>query len=307
MTIQRVGLVGTGAIGEPLGHQLLKHGLALTTTFHRSRAAADRLAAAGATVVATPAEVARASEVVIVCVPDAPQVDAVVLGEQGIAAGAQPGLVIIDMSTIAPTATLRIGAALAERGIALLDAPVSGGPARAATGDLTIMVGGPADVVAQCRPVLDMLGSKVVHVGALGQGEVIKLVNNTIIAVLMAVLGEALTLGAKAGADIHTMREVIMSASGANYLLDKWIVPTVLEDQYSGGFALELMHKDLSAALQTARDLGVAMPTAALAQQLYALSLGSHARDDYSAVTLLNQEAANVSIATGQPRRPPAE
>lgn len=305
MTTQavRVGLVGVGAMGEPMGHMLLKRGFALTTTVHRNAAPGERLAAAGATVVASPREVAAASDVVVVCVPDAPQVEAVTLGSDGIVAGGASGLVVIDMSTIAPTATLAIGKQLAEHGIEMLDAPVSGGPTRAATGELTIMVGGPAATVERCRPVLEAMGSNVVHVGDLGQGEVVKLVNNTIVGVLMAVLGEALTLGVKGGADVQKMREVIMTSSGANYLIDKWIVPTVFNDQYSGGFATELMHKDLQAALQTARDLGVPMPTTALAQQLYRMVLSEHARDDYSAVTLLPQEAANIAIANGQPRK----
>ena len=302
--VRRVGLVGAGAMGEPMGQMLLKRGFAVTTTAHRNRGPVERLESAGATVVASPKEVAAAADVVVVCVPDAPQVEAVTLGPDAIEAGGRPGLVVIDMSTIAPTATLRIGAVLREHGIEMIDAPVSGGPTRAATGDLTIMVGGPAETVERCRPVLEAMGSKVIHVGALGQGEVVKLVNNTILGVLMTVLGEALTMGVKAGADIHTMREVIMNSAGANYLLDKWIVPTVLQDQYSGGFATELMHKDLGAALQTARDIGVAMPTAALVQQFYRLIMSEHARDDYSAVTLLNQEAANISIATGKPRTP---
>ncbi len=300
----RVGLVGVGAMGEPMGHMLLQRGFALTTTAHHNRGPVERLQAAGAAVVASPKEVAAASDIVVVCVPDAPQVEAVTLAADGIVAGGRSGLVVIDMSTIAPTATLRIGAALKEHGIEMIDAPVSGGPARAATGDLTIMVGGPEAIVEHCRPVLAAMGSKVIHVGPLGQGEVVKLVNNTILGVLMTVLGEALTMGVKAGADVHTMREVIMASAGANYLLDKWIVLTVLQDQYSGGFATELMHKDLGAALQTARDLGVAMPTAALVQQFYRMIMSEHARDDYSAVTLLNQEAANISIATGQPRKP---
>ncbi|GAC1361314.1 MAG: 2-hydroxy-3-oxopropionate reductase [Herpetosiphon sp.] len=300
---QRVGLVGTGAMGEPMGMMLIKRGFKVTTTAHRNQEPALRLAAAGAQVVATPADVAAQSDVVVVCVPDAPQVEAVVLGESGIVTGARRGLVVIDMSTIAPLSTRRIGASLAEHGVEMLDAPVSGGPTRAKTGELTIMVGGDSAIVERCRPVLQAMGTSVIHVGPLGQGEVVKLANNVIAAVVMTVLGEALTLGVKGGADAQVMREVMLSSSGSNYLLDKWIVQNVLVDEYRAGFATELMHKDLAAALDTARELGVPMPITALAQQLYRLVLQDHARDDYSAVTLLAQEAANVSIATGRQRQ----
>ena len=302
MDVQRVGFIGLGAMGEPMCRMLLRRGFALTITVHRNAAPAERLVAEGATVVATAAEVAARSEVVVVCVPDAPQVEAVILGPQGVLAGAAPGLIVVDMSTIAPAATRHIAATLAAHGISFLDAPVSGGPARAATGALTIMVGGAVEALERCRPVLAALGSKIVHVGDVGQGEVVKLVNNTISAVIMTVLGEALTLGVKGGVPVETLREVVLASAGANYLLETWIVPTVLADQYSGGFALELMHKDLHAALQTARELGVPMPVTALAQQLYALQRADHARDDYSAVTLLSQEAADVVIATGKRR-----
>jgi 3-hydroxyisobutyrate dehydrogenase-like beta-hydroxyacid dehydrogenase len=237
-------------------------------------------------------------------VPDAPQVDEVCLGADGIVQGAQAGTIVIDCSTIAPTESQRIASALAEHDIQMLDAPISGGPARAATGELAIMVGGADEVFAQARPVLDALGANVTHVGPGGMGEVVKLVNNTILGSLMIAIAEAFTMAVKAGADAATAREVIMQSAGANFLLDQWLKDRMLKDNYDPGFATTLMQKDLGAALETARALGVPMMMTGLAYQLYELAEGQgYNKDDYSAISKIYQDAANVTIATGQPRK----
>jgi 3-hydroxyisobutyrate dehydrogenase len=301
---QQLGFIGVGTLGEPMAARLLESGFEVITMAHRRREPVERLLAAGAQEASSPAEVAQAVEIVVTCLPDAPQVEEACFGDHGIAAGAHPGLVLIDTSTISPVSTQQIGKRLHEHGIAMLDAPVSGGPARAATGDLTMMVGGEPEIFERCQPVLQALGSHVVHVGGLGQGEVVKLVNNTLIGVMMIGMSEALTLGVKAGGDAQTIRDVVLASTGANYLLEKWLPNTVLQDQYEPGFAMELMHKDLGAALATGKELGVPMLATALAQQLYAtLMAQDHRRDDYTAVSLLYQDAANVTIATGEKRR----
>jgi 3-hydroxyisobutyrate dehydrogenase-like beta-hydroxyacid dehydrogenase len=208
------------------------------------------------------------------------------------------------MIVSSPIATAAIGARLAGRGVGMLDAPVSGGPARAATGELTIMVGGDEALFARHRDVLAAMGTSITHVGPLGHGEIAKLTNNIIIGVLMPALGEALTFAVKAGADPAKVREIVLTATGGNYLLANWLPQYMLRDNYEGGFALELMHKDLGAALAAARDLGVPMPEAGLAYQLFAQAKGlGYGRQDYSAVSKLTQDAANITIATGQPRR----
>jgi 3-hydroxyisobutyrate dehydrogenase-like beta-hydroxyacid dehydrogenase len=306
MAEKRVGVVGVGAMGQPMAACLLRAGYAVTVCAHRNRAPVEELVAQGAREAADPAGVAAASDVVITMVPDAPQVEEACFGDRGIAAGKADGreLTVIDMSTISPVATRAIAARLGERGIAMLDAPVSGGPARAITGDLTIMVGGDDAVVARHRDVLEAMGSKVTHVGPIGHGEIAKLTNNIIIGVLMPALGEALTFAAKAGADVATVREIVLTATGGNYLLDKWLPQNMLQDKYEGGFALELMHKDLGAALAAARDLGVPLVETGVAYQLFAMAKGlGYGREDYSAVSKLTQDAANITIATGQPRR----
>ncbi len=299
-----VGFIGLGTIGEPMAATLLRAGFTLTVCGHSNMAPVERLRAQGAQVVANPREVAAASKIIVTCVPDAPQVDEVCLGADGIVQGAQAGTIVIDCSTIAPTESQRIAAALAEHDIQMLDAPISGGPARAATGELAIMVGGADEVFAQARPVLDALGANVTHVGPGGMGEVVKLVNNTILGSLMIAIAEAFTMAVKAGADAATAREVIMQSAGANFLLDQWLKDRMLKDNYDPGFATTLMQKDLGAALETARALGVPMMMTGLAYQLYELAEGQgYNKDDYSAISKIYQDAANVTIATGQPRK----
>src|SRR6478672_6597120 len=304
--MKRVGLVGVGAMGKHMAAQLLKKGFSVTVCPHVNRAPVEELAALGANVVEDPAGVAAASEVVVTMVPDAPQVEESCFGERGLLAGRAEGqdLTLIDMSTISPIATTAIAARLAERGVGMLDAPVSGGPARAATGELTIMVGGDEELFARHRDVLAAMGKNITHVGPVGHGEIAKLTNNIIIGILMPALGEALTFAVKAGADLAKVREIVLTATGGNYLLANWIPNYMLKDNYEGGFALELMHKDLGAALSAAKDLGVSMPEAGLAYQLFGMAKGlGYGRQDYSAVSKLTQDAANVTIATGQPRR----
>jgi 3-hydroxyisobutyrate dehydrogenase-like beta-hydroxyacid dehydrogenase len=299
-----VGFIGLGTIGEPMAANLVRKGYALTVCAHTNMTPAERLREQGAQVVANPREVAASSSIVVTCVPDAPQVDDACLGEHGIIHGAASGTIVIDCSTIAPTESQRIAAALGERGIHMLDAPISGGPERAATGELAIMVGGEADVFERAKSVLDAMGRSVTHVGPNGMGEVVKLANNAIIGSLMAAMSETFTMAVKAGADINVVRDVIMQSSGANFILDKWIKDRALKDTYDPGFATSLMQKDIGAALATGRSLGVPMMMTALAYELYELAEGAgYSREDYSSISKIYQDAANITIATGKPRK----
>jgi 3-hydroxyisobutyrate dehydrogenase len=298
-----IGFIGTGTIGKPMAANLLAKGFALATCVHHNRQPVEELQAQGARVVANPKAVAEMCAIIITCVPDAPQVSNVCLGENGIVAGAQAGTVVIDCSTIAPTSSQAIAAALKEHDIAMLDAPISGGPERAARGELAIMVGGDAAVFAQVRYVLDAMGSSVTHVGQNGMGEVIKLANNTICGLLMIGISEAFTMAVKAGGNAEQMREVIMHSAGANFLLDQWVKDRMLKDSYDAGFATTLMQKDLGAALETARSLGVPMMMTALAYQLYEMAeTQGYGSEDYSSISKLYQDAAHITIATGKER-----
>ena len=292
-----IGVVGVGAMGEPMAAALMRAGYAVAVCAHRNREPVERLVAAGAADAGDPAGVARASDVVVTMVPDAPQVEEALFGPSGALSGAKPGTLFIDMSTISPVATRAFDARLRAAGHRFVDSPVSGGPARAQTGTLTLMVGASADDFAAAEPVLKAMGTPTL-VGPVGMGETVKLVNQIIISNVMLANAEALVFAKKAGADIGIVRDVIMTATGANYLLDKWLPVSWLAGSFAPGFALDLLRKDLAAALDAGRTMGVAMPASALAYQLYTATSGEgHGREDYTSVATFYQRAAGVDVA----------
>ncbi|MHB1571821.1 MAG: NAD(P)-dependent oxidoreductase [Solirubrobacteraceae bacterium] len=281
-----VGFVGLGAMGEPMAHAVVRAGFPLAASAHRNRAPLERLAALGVRAVAHPSEVAAASEVVILCVPDAPQVEEALFAARGVAEGMREGGIVVDMSTISPVASRRFAERLAERGIAFVDAPVSGGPMRAQSGTLTIMVGASDDDFGRVRPVLDAMGTPH-HLGPVGMGETVKLVNQIAIGSIMIANAEALMFAQKAGADLDAVRDVLKSATASNYVLEQWIPKTWLGAGFDGGFAMDLLRKDLAAALDAARSMGHPMPQAALAHQLYTLQSKTDGARDYTAIAKL--------------------
>ena len=304
---QTIAVIGLGALGEPIAATLIKAGFKTLVVPHHSRVSAERLAAQGGTIMDTPKEAAAQADFVLTCVPDGPELTETALGANGIIEGAKPGTVVIDMSTVSPTYTKDVAAKLAEKGIGMVDAPVSGGPPRAATGELTIMAGGDDATIAKVKPVLDALGSggkTVTHVGPLGAGEMVKLANQYIIAAIMIANAEALTMAVKGGVDAQTVKSVLSTATAGNYLLNSWIDRTIFKDEYTPGFSLKLLRKDLNAALNAGGNMGVPMEIGMRAIELYdrALDAGWGA-DDYSAVARFPQDAANVTIATGKPRK----
>jgi 3-hydroxyisobutyrate dehydrogenase-like beta-hydroxyacid dehydrogenase len=295
---QRIGLVGLGAMGLPIGKRLLEAGHDLVVVPHTNRNPADELAAMGAAIREKPADLSADRQVIITSVPDVPQVEEVLFGERGLMEGSpEPGLLYIDMSTIIPTAARENASRLGAAGVTALDAPVSGGPMRAADGTLTIMVGGTADAFEAARPVLEALGKNIVHVGEAGAGQSVKLVNQLMISIIMVANVEALTLGAKAGVPLQTMLDVIGTSSGSNYLLQNWMPKTLFAGDLSGGFSLDLLVKDLNAALRWASDLCLPTFGGALAQQLYRLAqIEGSGKLDYSAVARLYESAAGVEL-----------
>ncbi|MBV8170908.1 MAG: NAD(P)-dependent oxidoreductase [Candidatus Eremiobacteraeota bacterium] len=296
--MKNVGLVGAGAMGEPMGASLLRAGFSLSVCAHRSRERVERLVEAGASEHKDAAAVAAASECVITMVPDSPQVEEALFGEHGVVEGMKPGGYVIDMSTISPVASRAFNKRLCERGIGMVDAPVSGGPARATTGELTIMAGGDDADYAACEPVLRAMGTPT-HVGPAGMGETFKLVNQIIISVVMIADIEALVFAKKSGADIELLRKVIATATGSNYILDKWLPNTWFKGSHDGGFALDLLRKDLNAALDAAKQMQVPMIASALAGQLYLqASAEGYGRQDYSAVSELYERAAGVRVVS---------
>jgi 3-hydroxyisobutyrate dehydrogenase-like beta-hydroxyacid dehydrogenase len=281
---ERVGFVGLGIMGSRMAANLAGAGHELTV-FNRTRATADAWAAEhGGTVADSPAAVGAASDVVVSMVVDGDQVREVLLGEHGVVQGAAPGALCVDMSTIAPAQTRAIGAELAERGVRMLDAPVTGSSPKAQDGTLTIMAGGePADF-ARAEPLLRVMGELVVHVGALGQGEMVKLINNAVAAANAATVGEALIVGRRTGVDLDALVEVMAKGSGGSAMLDLKAGPMRAHD-YTTLFKLEHMLKDVRLCLEEGQAAAVPFAAAARARDVLVAALArGHGDDDFAAL-----------------------
>lgn len=281
---ERIGFLGLGIMGSRMAANVRRAGFPLTVCTHTPGKAARWAAEHDAVALDTPAEVARASEIVVSMVVDGEQVASVLLGEEGVAAGAHEGLLCVDMSTIAPTDTRRIGAALAERGMRMLDAPVTGSAPRAEAGTLTIMAGGETEDFARARPLLEAMGEVIVHVGALGQGEMLKLINNSVGAANAAALAEALLLAHATGLDLDAFAQVLSSGSGASAQLDLKAGAMRAHD-YTPLFKTAHMLKDVRLCLEEAQAAGMPFPAAAHARDLLAATVGrGHGEEDYAAM-----------------------
>jgi 3-hydroxyisobutyrate dehydrogenase-like beta-hydroxyacid dehydrogenase len=280
----RLGFIGLGAMGEPMARSLRRAGFEVAACAYRRREALERLRGVGVAEAKDPAALAAASEAVILCVPDAPHVEEALFGPRGVEAGARPGLLVIDMSTVSPVASRRFAERLAQRGVDFVDAPVSGGPVRASDGTLTIMAGASSAAFERAKPVLSAMGTPH-HLGPVGMGETVKLVNQIVIANVMIANVEALSFAKQAGADLQAVLGVLASATASNYVLEKWLPKTWLAGTFEGGFAMDLLRKDVAAALDAARAARLPMPATGLAYQLYTncSALGDGALD-YSAI-----------------------
>ena len=282
---EQIGFLGLGIMGSRMAANVRRAGFPLTVWTHTPGKAARWAAEHGARAVETPAEVARASEIVVSMVVDGEQVASVLLGEEGAAAGAHEGLLCVDMSTIAPTDTRRIGAALAERGVRMLDAPVTGSSPRAEAGTLTIMAGGASEDFARARPLLEAMGEVIVHVGALGQGEMLKLINNSVGAANAAALAEGLLLARACGLDLDAFAQVLSSGSGASAQLDLKADAMRAHDYTPALFKTAHMLKDVRLCLDEAQAAGMPFPAAAHARDLLAATVGrGHGEEDYAAM-----------------------
>jgi 2-hydroxy-3-oxopropionate reductase len=256
----RIGLIGPGIMGRPMAINLLKAGHAVAVHARR-REAATPLAAAGATVCASPREVAERADVVFTVVSDTPDVEAVLLGPDGVIAGARPGTLVVDMSTISPTATRRIAAALGAKGVTMLDAPVSGGEAGAIAGTLSIMVGGAPEDFQRALPLLQVLGGNVVHIGGHGAGQVAKLCNQVVVAETVNAVAEALALARAAGVDPGRVREALLGGFAGSRVLEVH-GRRILEGDYAPGFKARLHDKDMRLVRELAAEVGVDLPAA---------------------------------------------
>jgi len=263
--MMRIGFVGLGVMGRPMALHLLEAGYALRVCARRSDQAAPLLEA-GASFSTTLPDLASQSDVVITMVTATSDVEEVLLGPGGVLAGARPGLTAIDMSTIAPQATVRIAAALAAKQVRMLDAPVTGGPAGAQAATLTIMVGGDASVLDEMRPVLDRLGRQVVHMGGHGAGQIAKACNQLALLVNAEGVAEALALGARCGLDPQTLRQALLGGIAASRVLDVF-GERMAQRQFTPGMATRLYDKDLDIVLDLAREAGQQLPAAVVVRK----------------------------------------
>lgn len=266
MSISRVGFVGLGIMGGPMALNLLKSGFTVTA-WNRTAAKAEPVRAAGAAIAGSPAEVAAASEVTISCVTNSPDVEAIALGAGGIAEGASPGSIYIDCSTIAPSTARSVGAAMAERDVVMLDAPVSGGDIGAQAGTLAIMVGGDRGAFDRCLPVFEAMGKTIVHCGPSGAGQVVKACNQVTGALNLLAWCEAVTLARRSGVDPAVMLQVVSNGAAASWSLSN-LAPRALNGDFAAGFMVELMQKDLRLVQETAQESATPLPGTALVQQL---------------------------------------
>ena len=263
----RIGFIGLGIMGKPMCANLLNAGYSLTV-WNRSRPSIDTVVGYGARAAGSPSEVAEQSDVIITIVTDSPDVERVVLGEDGVIHGAKAGSVVIDMTTMSPAVTREIAAKLAEKGVDMLDAPVSGGDVGAKNGTLSIMVGGKAEVFERCLPVFQAMGKNILHIGDHGAGQTTKLCNQIAVAVNMLAGCEAIMLAAKSGIDPHKMLGAISAGAAGSWMLSN-LAPRIVNGDFAPGFMIKLAQKDLRLVLEAAAQLQLPLPGTALMNQVW--------------------------------------
>jgi 3-hydroxyisobutyrate dehydrogenase len=289
----RIGFIGVGTMGLPMARNLVKHGFAVTA-YDTNAEAVTAAVSGGMTAAASAAEAVTTADLVVTMLPSSPHVQSVYAGDGGVLAAARAGTLCVDMSTVDPAVSRNVAAAATERGLRFIDAPVSGGVPRATDGTLAIMVGGAREDFDQALPVLRAMGANVIHVGAVGSGEVVKLCNNLIAGVAAVAISEAFRIAEGFGVDPKVVTEVIAKSSGHTWVMEHMhpvpgLVPQAASTHgYRPGFMTDLMCKDLGLAVDAARALRVPVFTAPAAQQLYRLA-SSHGlgRKDFTSIYTL--------------------
>jgi 3-hydroxyisobutyrate dehydrogenase len=296
----QLGFIGIGVMGRPMTLNLLKAGHQVTIfARHSEKPEVQEVIQAGAKLAPSSRAVAMASDIVITMVPNSAQVEEVVAGEQGVFEGSRKGLIIIDMSTIAPGVSRKLAEQAAKRGAHFLDAPVSGGSQGAVNGTLTIMVGGEQEICEQVRPILESMGKKenIFYVGPSGAGEVVKLANNILTGAIAAATAEALVLGVKNGVDLDIMTKIISVSTGASWQLSNQFPLRAFNGSFQPGFMTDLLYKDLGLALELASENQTPAIMTAVTRQLYEMSRAEgYGRDDYTSVLRVLEHYAGVEV-----------
>ncbi len=294
----KVGFIGLGIMGKPMAKNLIKAGFTLVV-HNRSRTAVDELVKLGATAAGSPREVASSVDTIITMLPNSPDVESVALGVKGIKEGAARGQLFLDMSTINPIVSQKIAGELEPLGVAMVDAPVSGGEKGAIEGTLSIMVGGRSHDFERALPIFNALGKTITHMGPLGAGGFTKLANQIIVAINLTAIGEALVFGAKAGVDPQKMIRALAGGLAGSKCLDQKS-EKILTGDFAPGFKIDLHFKDLNLIHEAARSVGVPIPTAAFVEQLFAaLRIRGRGGLDHSGVITLFEDLAGVQVRRG--------
>jgi 3-hydroxyisobutyrate dehydrogenase len=297
---ERIGFIGLGIMGRGMAHNLLKAGFELTV-WNRTAARMDEFVQAGATAAQSPAAVAERSDIVITCVSDTPDVEAVVLADNGVIHGASPGSLVVDMSTISPQATVEIATQLGKRDVAMLDAPVSGGSEGAARGTLTIMVGGDRAQLDRALPVLQAMGKTITHVGGQGAGQTVKLVNQILVVGNALAMSEALVFAQAGGVDLQKAFEAVSQGAAGSWMFSNR-GPQILARDWRPGFTIDLQQKDLRLVLAAADQMGVPVLAASIVFNLYRTlqRRGLGAEGNHALIKAL-EELAGVHVGEDQP------
>lgn len=291
----KVGFIGLGIMGKPMSKNLVKAGHKVVV-FDFKQSSMDELAAEGATAATSGADVASQCDTIITMVPNSPHVHAAVFGENGIAETAKPGTVLIDMSSIDPVESKKIGAELAEMGVEMLDAPVSGGEPKAIDGTLSVMVGGKKELFDKYYDMLMVMAGSVVYLGELGSGNVAKLANQIVVAVNIAAVAEALTFAKKAGTDPELVYQAIRGGLAGSTVMDAK-APMMLDGNYNPGFRIELHIKDLNNALNAAHEINSPVPfTAQMMEVMQFLRSEGCEKEDHDSIVKYYEKIAGTSI-----------
>ena len=292
---ERIGFIGLGIMGLPMARNLIKAGYELTV-FDIVTERVEMIKADGVSVATSNKAVAEASDIVITMLPNSPHVKTAVLGDGGVIEGADDGMILVDMSSIAPLASQEVSEAVAKKGVKMLDAPVSGGEPKAVDGTLAIMVGGPEDVFDKVKPILDVMGGSVTLVGDIGSGNTTKLANQVIVALNIAAMSEAMVLATKAGVDPDRVFQAIRGGLAGSTVLDAKM-PLVLDGNFKPGFRIELHIKDLQNALDTAHALGVPVPLSGVVmEEMQALKVDGKAGDDHGGLIQFYEKLAQQQV-----------
>lgn len=293
--MKKIGFIGLGIMGKPMSKNLLKAGYELVV-LDRNQSSVDEIVALGAKSAATPKEVAEQVEAVITMLPNSPHVKEVVLGENGVIEGAKEGLVVIDMSSIAPLVSREICEELAKKGVKMIDAPVSGGEPKAIDGTMSVMVGGDKEVFDACYDIMDAMAGSVVYTGEIGAGNITKLANQTIVALNIAAMSEAYVLATKAGVDPELVYQAIRGGLAGSTVLDAKS-NMVMDRNFKPGFRIDLHIKDLGNVLETAHGVGAPLPlTAAVMEMMQAIKLDGCGTEDHSSLVKYYEKLANAQV-----------